>query len=66
MYRKQERTDTMDIGEEQRKIRVEPATVPVPQRTPAPAPRREPVPRREPTRTPERTPERVPQKGVAA
>lgn len=51
----------MDIGEPQRTIIIEPATIPVPQREPA-RPQRDPIPRHEPAEAPERVPEKVPAK----
>jgi len=48
----------MDIGEEIRTIRVEPAQIPIPQREERPARRQ--IPSREPEPTPEREPEKVP------
>lgn len=42
----------MEIGEEQERIVVEPATPPVPARDPSPEPAREPVPERAPEEEP--------------
>lgn len=54
----------MDIGKEQRTIRIEPMRIPVPQRQPVERPKRKTVPRREPAPSqPTRQPVKAPSKG---